>query len=287
MICTLGTAFLVRTSRTKSFSWLISARVVGSLIILVLEVLASFQDEYRLIWRQPRTLVTSLYLFSRYFALLSQSVNCCLVFSLLSNPPISQTICSAWLHFLMITSQAMLTTLESVLMLRVYALYLQNSKIGAWLLFVFVVDLVMALLFGVRTLPALHYDEVCAGHGTPPEVLYFGGCVIATQLMLWAMTIFKCNIAIGGVPVVRLVLRDGAFAFALVCIIFGICIPYSFVQDLTAHVVFLWPISLMSMTTCRIILNMHRLKVIAPSISTEFTSYFEFPASDTVTTTLS
>jgi hypothetical protein len=182
----------------------------------------------------------------------------------------------------------MLTTLESVLMLRVYALYLQNSKIGICLLTVFIMDLILAIVFGIRTLPALHYDEACTGHGTPPEVLYFGGCVLATQLMLWSMTFFKRNIAPGGVPIVRLVLRDSACVFVLVFTIFGVCIPYSFVQDLAAHVVFLWPISLMSIATCRIILNMFRLKVLSPEIEiqTELTSYFEFSASDTIVTSI-
>ncbi|TFK31516.1 hypothetical protein BDQ12DRAFT_694010 [Crucibulum laeve] len=260
---------------------------LGALLLLLLEVVATSGDEYQYIWRRPRTAVNYLYLFSRYFGIISQTINCSMIFGPLSRRPVRPDLCNAWMHFEMISAQLLLTTLEGILMWRVYALYQQSWRVGTFLTSVFILDIILAAILGRRTLPMLQFDELCTGYGAPRDVLYFGASVLATQSMIWVMTFLKRNIACGGAPVVHLMIRDGVCVFVLLCAIFSVSIPYSFLESLAAHIVFFWPISLMSIATCRVILNMQRLKVPSASLSDiEFTSHIGISISNISSYTL-
>ncbi|TFK31288.1 hypothetical protein BDQ12DRAFT_753444 [Crucibulum laeve] len=74
------------------------------------------------------------------------------------------------------------------------------------------------------------------------------------------MAVVKRNIAYGRAPVVGLMIRDGAWIFVLVCAVFIVTVPYTLTTKASkSHVIFVWPMSLFSIGTCRIILNMQSL----------------------------
>ncbi|KAF9003222.1 hypothetical protein BDQ17DRAFT_1355757 [Cyathus striatus] len=122
---------------------------VGALAVLVAQSLFSFDDEYRLIWKKPISLIKWIHIFLRYFALTFQSGNLYMMLDRLSIPPLSHDTCRTWVLSMSIASLLVISAIDVVLMLRVYALYMKSTLIGVMMIILFVigvgVDMVLTL----------------------------------------------------------------------------------------------------------------------------------------------
>ncbi|KAG6906182.1 hypothetical protein DXG01_015363, partial [Tephrocybe rancida] len=126
---------------------------------------------------------------------------------------------------------------------RLYALYLRNRNVGILLIAALVSGVVVGLIYGIRTVQLLRFNEACLAAAMPYEALYF------IHVLLWTMTIHKRNVGrdiLNRPPVVRLVLRDGAWIFVAIIAMFAVIIPYSFLIQTAAYVVYTWPTSTLS-----------------------------------------
>ncbi|KAF8997504.1 hypothetical protein BDQ17DRAFT_1329343 [Cyathus striatus] len=82
--------------------------LVAALVVLLYDHASTFRFEYNHIWKHPLTHVKYVYLFCRYFGLISQIY---------------------WFAFLIITGLPLGTALHVVIVLRVYALHQKDYKV--------------------------------------------------------------------------------------------------------------------------------------------------------------
>jgi len=191
------------------------------------------------------------------------------------------------LIFLTVCSCLLLAAVDLVIMLRVYALYNRSLKIALVLAFLLLIQGALVTACTCITVPRVPFGPSCDVLKTPPDVAYFMAAVVFSQTILLILTLRKRRVAFGQSPLVDLVVRDGAWVFVLVVSMFMITIPYSFVAQVSKpHVIFVWPITLLSITACRLIMNMQKVTVFPvagqfsgqPSTNTDiaFTSYIDF-----------
>ncbi|TFK31653.1 hypothetical protein BDQ12DRAFT_693769 [Crucibulum laeve] len=236
---------------------------LGTVVVIIWDMFLLFNDEYTYIWSTPSFALKWIYLFARYFVILFQSTCYYFLTHTLSRPPVLESICFTWTLVHIIVTQIMTAVIEGVLMLRVYALYRQDIAVG-WLLFtVFLIQRVIAVGVDVRVGEYVRYDEICRAKQETVDVLVLGAGVLFTQAVIWTLTFSKRKVrkeSTSNARFMGLLLRDGAWAFAGIVALFSVIVPYAFLVEISSHTAFSWPISLLSIATCRIILNMQGLK---------------------------
>ncbi|KAF9001124.1 hypothetical protein BDQ17DRAFT_1542889 [Cyathus striatus] len=255
---------------------------LSALIVLLFEYVLNFQDEFRFVWRKPRiTTIKVVYLISRYGAILTQIVNLVVARLVMDRIPVSKHLCKIWFIFHMTSATGFLFALDIVLMIRVYALYNCDPKVGTFLATLLITQAVLVSTFAWRSgdIPL----SISCNITTKQEILAPSVFVIGTHLLLLAMTMYKRKVVAEQSALLDLVVRDGTYMFVFVFSVFTATIPYSLVVDYAeSHVMFVWPTTFFSVFACRLILNMRNLRTSfedtnQPPLSAEDTSVdFEF-----------
>ncbi|TFK31169.1 hypothetical protein BDQ12DRAFT_717135 [Crucibulum laeve] len=236
---------------------------LGTVVIIIWDILLLFNDEYTHIWSTPSFALKWIYLFARYFPLLFQSTSYYLLTHILSRPPISWSICFAWTLAHIAAIRIMTAVIEGVLMLRVYALYGKNTAVGWFLVALFLTQRVIAIGVAVRVRKTVQFDEICRANAGITDAIVLGAGILVTQVVIWTMTVAKRKARMesrSNSRFMSLLLRDGAWAFVGIIALYSVIVPYSFIVEISSHIAFSWPISLLSIATCRIIINMQGLK---------------------------
>lgn len=271
-----------------------NASSLVALTVLYCEYLANFNDELRFIWRRPMNRVKGIYLMARYVGLFGLTVNVVLLFATpLSTIPVPVDHCRAWFSFLTVVSCLVLFSIDAIAMLRVYALYNRNARIGAFFSTLILIEATLVTTCSSRTIGNVPFSPICDVEKTPLQVLYFTCGVFFTQWSLLFFTFTKRQqmAAQHHVPIVKLVLREGAWMSTLISGIFSFTVPFSILTGTSKpHIVLVWPTVLLSIAACRVILSMHRLAtVLQPTqraggthftnTDIQFTSFFDVPQS--------
>ncbi|TFK31514.1 hypothetical protein BDQ12DRAFT_729489 [Crucibulum laeve] len=236
---------------------------LGALALLLWDLIVSWSSEYNHIWSAPAFKLKYIYVFFRYSPIVTQSANYYILLTTLAHPPIPTHICVKLFYAQLTCAQSCLTAMEGVLMLRVYALYNQSPAIGWSLVILFILQTTLASIIGYRTRRTITFDDICTARGEGADVFIFGGGVIIIQIVIWVLTLNKR--ALGSTSernkhVINLLIRDGAWAFAVVVLVFAFIMPYTFLVDVPTHLIFSWPNSLFSIAGCRVIINIQHLK---------------------------
>ncbi|KAF9039120.1 hypothetical protein BJ165DRAFT_364666 [Panaeolus papilionaceus] len=233
--------------------------VTAALSIVVWDYCLSFGDEWGCIWRRPFSGVKALYVYVRYMPLAVQSVNLYLVMGpLFSNIPIEDPQpCFRWWLFLLLASSTLLECLDIVLLLRIYALYQKDKNIAIVLVGALAALVISQIIMGTLVITKLSFNCLCDSVNIYPPVLWLGVIVWIVQILIGALLLGKRGLRSLGSRVVKIVNRDGALIVGLVCAIFAFIIPYStVVKTYQVHIIMIVPISLVSVASCRAILNL-------------------------------
>ncbi|KAF9549268.1 hypothetical protein CPC08DRAFT_755293, partial [Agrocybe pediades] len=233
---------------------------VASLAIVAYECITTFREEFRYIWRRPFNLVRALYVFAKYFGVLVQSANLYLVVGPLSSPGIDEVTCKKWTAAQLVTSLVLLGVLDLVLMLRIYALYRKDLRIGIFLVLCYASLITVEAVFGPGSVSGVPYNSICCILMAPTNFAYFGVVVWFVHISMAVLTAAKWNLTVMGIPIAKMVTRDGAWTLSLICLLFAVIIPYSMrVRIVKPETVYMWPISFFSVACCRLIMNMQAL----------------------------
>ncbi|KAF8994696.1 hypothetical protein BDQ17DRAFT_1366434 [Cyathus striatus] len=233
-------------------------------MFLIWEYVCTCPYEFCHIWRRPITKVKALYLFSRYFGLLFQSANHVIIMRTLSRLPVPSSTCLHWFKLQLVAFIFLFFSMEAVIMLRVYALYNHSKAIGFTLVALLSLELGTSIGCPASIMPKFKFDAICTSEIAPFEIFIYGGSVLFVQLAIAVLTVAKRNAAETSVDskIIRIVLRDGLWVFAVVTAILSLLVPYSFVKQVAfPYILFSWPISMFSFITCRVIVNLHNIKV--------------------------
>ncbi|KAF9558977.1 hypothetical protein CPC08DRAFT_709213 [Agrocybe pediades] len=206
--------------------------------------------------------VLGIYMFSRYFGLIVQSVNLFLVFRLSMRQEIARTSCQGWNGFLLTSSSILLVTLDYIVMLRVYALYKKDTKIGLLVVSLFLLMVGATLYAAWKVVFYAPYDSMCVQRPMHPCVPFYGIVVWSTQLTLGILTALKWRVLSLGAPITDVVGRDGGCVLGIISAIFAVHMRHTMsLQAIHPEQAFMMPISFFSITCCRIIMNMQTLDI--------------------------
>ncbi|KAF8625967.1 hypothetical protein AX17_006692 [Amanita inopinata Kibby_2008] len=238
-----------------------------SVLFLALEAAHMFGDEIKYIWRVPWTITKPIYLFSRYAILAYQIASFIIVFKYMSQLPINLLLCHRWFHSQTIFSLVMLHLLELVLILRVYALYGRDPKIGGLLLLTYLGEICASVVCirdaYVREIYKL--DDACFSPPASPTTSIISGIVVVQQSLLWFLTYAKLRGASqhgwADNPIIKVVVRDGAFVFVTILIlVVSIALYLSVTPTHVTHITRPFFIPFFSVVICKLIMNTQRLR---------------------------
>ncbi|KAF9554307.1 hypothetical protein CPC08DRAFT_727236 [Agrocybe pediades] len=229
--------------------------------VLVYEYVVTFKTE---VGRPRLNVVLAVYLISKYVGILAQSVNVYLVFKPLAKVGVQERTCQRWFLFQIVTTAILLAALDFILMLRIYALYRKDAKVGAFLGLLFFSMVPVHAYAAPKCAYGVPYDSICEAKDMHIGALYFGVAVWTIHFALAVLTAAKWNLAALGAPIAKLVTRDGAWVISVLCF----TIPYAFtLKTEKPDLAFGWPITLLSIGCCRIIMNMQKLDPTVDSAS--------------------
>ncbi|KAF8889112.1 hypothetical protein BD779DRAFT_1522001 [Infundibulicybe gibba] len=257
---------------TRNYSSLIA------LVLLAWDMVLTFGDEYKYMWKRNWTPLKCVYLFCRYFSLAVQISNYVITQVLIFHVPVAHTVCRDWFLFQTACIMSLVYSVNAVLMLRVYALCSKSCNAAIFLVILFLADIISLSIQGYFCVKATVFDQACVILGNPPPVaISFSIEMLVTQGALWGMAWWKTSRSEGWnrTPVASLVVRDGAFIFVGT---FGMVRCAQIVD---------WFISLLSFAVSRLTIDLLHLGTTGTSTQDdpELTSYIEVSLGDQHTTT--
>ncbi|KAF9546320.1 hypothetical protein CPC08DRAFT_729937 [Agrocybe pediades] len=263
---------------------------IAALVVLLYEHCITLKDEVRHIWRKKFNPVLGTYIFSKYMGIVAQSINVYKAVGPMAIPGrTSQEDCMSWFSSGIAAALILLAALDIILMLRVYALYRKTTSIGVLLSTLFVGQLISNVVFGRKSIYEVSYNAICDTQETHAAVLHFGIVLWTVHLTLLLLTGLKYNLVVMGIPVAKLVTRDGVWVVGILCpsigsrpsseltyfelgsvsqkyqVLFAVTIPYALtIQVAQADLAFVWPTTFFSIACCRVIMNMQALDIGQP-----------------------
>lgn len=235
---------------------------LASLLCLVIDYASTCKFEVNHIWRRPKVLVSFLYLFSRYTGLITMIAHFVLVHKLLAHAPVPLKICRNWFLVFLASCAIQVLVLDSILFLRAYALYKKNPKVFLLTIPIILQFVIAAILITLKFSNENVFNHQCDLQTVPFDVVYLAISVILAHGALWLVTFVQRKVAGGEAAVVKLVVHEGAWIFVLLLAIVAGIFPYSYASRVgNPTIIFGLPTTMISIASCRIIMNMRRLKV--------------------------
>ncbi|RPD63390.1 hypothetical protein L227DRAFT_599067 [Lentinus tigrinus ALCF2SS1-6] len=179
---------------------------VAAFALLLWDVLTTMDDEVNLIWPSDWTLPKSLYLFVRYYSLIT------LTFHTIDVIP-----CLPWLIFEIISTSLVELAAEVIIILRVYAVYGARRKVLQIMLIGFGLQVaIMAVSLGL-SMPKIVAGFYCKAADLPAEMVIYSTASIVFETFLFGLmmvgVIRGSKEGVAETLLLRVIVRDGAIAF--------------------------------------------------------------------------
>lgn len=236
----------------------------------------TLDNEIKYIWSKPKSAwIKWQYLFIRYFAISAQIINRIVQFNLLRTPHLNLTSLRNWFISQVIVGNLLMTAVEFVLVVRVYALYDR----ARWLLYAFICLFLAeaaTIIIGIRNTIPNQFNANLLLLSVPKSFAYFGIAAAVSQCTIVLLTLFKYFKAVRGgwseIPIMVLVIRDGTAAFTILFVCCTATVIATVSGSNYVPISYVWLISITSSAGCRLIINMQSLAV-EPLLSTLEPSY--------------
>ncbi|KAJ3514113.1 hypothetical protein NLJ89_g2564 [Agrocybe chaxingu] len=198
---------------------------VAALAFLVWDILITTDDEIKLIWPRMWSYTKCVYFIVRYLPLLVQISILFIGTELTPYFHFTHHDCFIWQVYQGVAASTIVTAVDTILILRVHALYHGHSTIRRVVIVLFVFEIIGIIIGLSLALPGITYDHVCLVMGVPPTLIVYGGATIIFQMSLFVLTAYKFVQALrsgwGDVPLIQLLMRDGTWAFFLLSIVYA------------------------------------------------------------------
>ncbi|ESK82912.1 hypothetical protein Moror_1355 [Moniliophthora roreri MCA 2997] len=265
---------LPTTEEVAKASQYVNRGSVGALCFLLYDILLTFDDEIDLFWRKKWSFMKFNFFFVRYFPLLVQ------MFLLTGRiRPFNNLDCRIWLIYQ--GTVLVLTIISCDLILRarsksfsprfaqiltylaVHALYFDSKFIQRLVSFSLILEIIgvcVGLCLGIL---GIHFSEVCVVTEIPHGLLYYVGAIIIFQTALFGLTLYKFVAELqagwGNIPIVKLLMRDGTWAFFTLFVMMIGMSAYWFKHPTFTGVLYPWVLTSYSFSGYRILLNINHL----------------------------
>ncbi|KAI3621284.1 hypothetical protein WG66_014527 [Moniliophthora roreri] len=237
---------------------------VAALAFLLYDICLTFEDEVDLFWWRRWSFMKFNFFFIRYFPLLAQAPLLLVGSEVTKRFHFSSHDCFIWQVYQGVISILIIMSCDFILLARIHVLYFANPRIRKLVGTCYVLEIgVMCVGLGL-TLPGIRFDEICVVIGVPTGLLFYGGAVIIFQTILFGLTLYKFITGVragwGNVPIVKLLMRDGTWAFF---VLFIIIVAQSSLYGLENHafagILYSWTLTLYGFCGYRILLNINHL----------------------------
>jgi len=237
---------------------------VAALAFLVWDILITTDEEVKLIWPRSWSYTKAVYFFIRYVPVMVE-ISILLIGTELT-PPLHFTShdCYIWQIYQGVAISLILLAVDTILILRVYALYQGNMVTRCVVTFFFLIEIAGMVAGLAMALPKISYDNICLVISAPRTLIIYAGVAILFQTILFLLTMYKFILAIrdgwGDVPLIVLLSRDGTWAFCL--LLFGYAghlVLYALHDPDYAGVLFGWVLTIFSFCGYRVLLNLNDL----------------------------
>jgi len=174
-------------------------------------------------------------------------------------------VCAAWIVYESVVSIVLVTAVEAILLLRIYAFYERSRCILFLVTLLFIGQVVTNITVVVVSIPQGQYSVElgCVILYVPP---YFNAIWISAltfQSILFILTIVKYYMrvsrSLGRHSLIRIFMRDGAWAFFDVFVILLLNLVFFELKTKQAPLFYKWLLAIVSCTGSHVLLNLRRL----------------------------
>lgn len=237
---------------------------VAALAFLVYDILITTDKEVDLIWPKPWSFLKIIYFFVRYVPLLVQIPILFVGTELSVGLNYTPHDCFIWMTYQAVVLITVVATVETILILRVFALYHGNRLVKYLVGSLYLVELggmCAGLVLGV---PKIEYNSICVVTGAANIMALYLGSAMFFQTAMFFLTAAKFIGAVragwGHIPIMRVVMRDGTWAFTLLFLIeAGYGSLYALPNRSYAGIIYGWLLTAFSFSGYRILLNLNNL----------------------------
>ncbi|KAF8590631.1 hypothetical protein K439DRAFT_1627609 [Ramaria rubella] len=245
-----------------------SFNTIASTSLLLYEIIITSGQEFNLIWRKPLSFISVVYALLRYYSLCYLLV---LSYETI-NTSLPENFCQFFILFQVWGATAFVPVVDTLIIMRIYALYNRSKKVGVILVILWIGELVCDFLFiGISFTP----DQEAMANPLPgilpgcyttaaaelTQVILSGAIVSAFQAIYFALTMYKLfqrvrDFGFSLNPLLKIFFRDGA-GFCLIILAMYILITILFASgpDQLQGIGQSWAISIISIAASRLVLN--------------------------------
>ncbi|KAF9528492.1 hypothetical protein CPB83DRAFT_906774 [Crepidotus variabilis] len=258
------------------------------LILTIWEWLITLRFETLVIWPPATSFrMRILYCVSRYLGIVGQVANAVVITYYLfdSDDKPSDLACRWWFGFQLAITQVLLVSLLLSLIIRLKALYTGlNTKVTRWLYGALCFQTAVVIVSGTHSICHTKFYNTpgCLPLHAAPSVLVLAATEIISHSLIWGLTLYRAfgvyiNVGKKLIPLLALVTRDGFWVFVSTTVLLGaILIDAAHRGTSLDHafspVPFLFPVyvALVSLSSCRIIMNIYTLASDSPKRQAKF-----------------
>ncbi|EIN06548.1 hypothetical protein PUNSTDRAFT_53986 [Punctularia strigosozonata HHB-11173 SS5] len=246
---------------------------VASLAFLAYDILLTFPDEVAHIWTKPRFSFTKwVFLVLRYYTLAIVAAMTLVSagrgsVTRLHHPP----YCSPWYSYQAGSLQVVIALMETIMMLRVYALYNRSRLVAVLLVTLFIVEeLAMAASLALF-LPKLQFNEFCIAETIPSVAVLIGVAPIGFELFMLCLTwakVIRMSRLLRHERMLFLLIRDGTWTFLVVFLTFALNgLFYLIIAGPRGSMMWSWQFTICAFAGCRLVLHMHTASPTASGVN--------------------
>ncbi|KAJ6568006.1 hypothetical protein DFH09DRAFT_438148 [Mycena vulgaris] len=197
---------------------------VAAVCILAYDHIVCIPEEVELIWKSRWGITKIIYLWNRYFSLITVSLNASVIVRDIS----SSHVCISWLKVQGSSSTILVATVDFVLMLRVWILYGRQRWMVWFFAFLGISEVVIMIVVDIFAFTQMqeyvHLGSIikgCYAYNVPRFLTLYAAAPLLVTFTMFAMTLYKCGWTLyqsyhRAMPIWKLFLRDGVVWFLLV-----------------------------------------------------------------------
>ncbi|RDB29047.1 hypothetical protein Hypma_015149 [Hypsizygus marmoreus] len=236
----------------------------GALAFTLCDMVASLEEEVEQIWGKPWTNLKWLYVAIRIISFGSQMISTGITLRLTREGTPTLRHCRAIAGFQGVSSVLLMMAVQTILILRVQALYFEKKNLKLLLRGLFAAEILIVLTIFAIAMPGIKFGIYCVITSFPATATGFFIIPVLFEFLLFVMTMAKFYRAVrdgwGQEDFISRFLRDGIWAFALpFTILTANTFCLALLDSAISSVAFSWAIAIPGFASCRLILNMDHL----------------------------
>ncbi|KAF7428614.1 hypothetical protein PC9H_007841 [Pleurotus ostreatus] len=194
-------------------------RVNGAaLFVQVWEWAITLDDEVEYIWSKPKSSwVKWVFLFLRYFTFVAQFVNRSVDMAVLYDFPLRPSAIKVYYIVGVVVAQLAMAGVETVMMVRVYALYGRSKYVKFSFIFLLFAGFATMIVGLVLNIPEDNFKPTSIMISAPASFAYFGVAALVSQVAILALSAMRWRPG-SSAPVMRMFMFDGMLAFISISI---------------------------------------------------------------------